>query len=202
MAFVFLDGVCVTLTSKLDSGSTNLTVSQSDISKLCEKLGDGNHSYLTMNTNQGSEILKITCNSSQIVLERGLSGSTALTGSVGRCLCFQVNKAVIDDYITSGLPEACEPTIVTDNEDVITITPPEEGSCEWVISLNEDFLDRLNDCCPEDDCNNCTISDGTYENATISVVNGKVCSVATGTNIVYTGGGCCGCNTKEVEDEV
>lgn len=192
MALVWLDNVCVTLTAKFEKGETSLPVAASSLTELCTKLGDGNHSYLSMGTSLGTEIVKITCNSGTIVVERAQSDTSELTGSKGTCLCFKVNKAVIEEYLGLGA-DICSPTIVTDQPDYITITAPTTG-CEWKVNLNADFVARLDACCPEDTCTNCTLTDGTYENASITVINGKVCAVRTGTNIVYNGGGCCGCS--------
>lgn len=192
MALVFLDNFCLTLTGKLEKTDATLTASAASLLSLCEKIGEGNHTYLTMGTLSGSEIIKVTCSGGTAVLGRGQGGTDPLTGSVGTCLCFKINKLIMDEL---GFKTPCAVTVVTTQPDYITITAPEEGECEWTVNLNEDFLERLNACCPEDNCNTCTLSDGTYENATISVVNGKVCAVVTGKNIIYTGGTGCGCGS-------
>ena len=192
MSLVFLDAFCLTLTGKLEKTATSLTASAAQLLSLCTKIGNGNHTYLTMGTVLGSETIKVTCTSGSAVLERGQGGTDPLTGAVGSCLCFKINKLILDEL---GFKTPCSPTIITTQPDYITITAPATDSCEWTVDLNQDFLDRLNACFPEDTCGTCTLSDGTYENSTITVKNGKVCSVSNGKNIVYTGGGCCGCGT-------
>jgi hypothetical protein len=85
-------------------------------------------------------------------------------------------------------------TITTDTPDFIEIVAPTDPNCNWKVNIKQSFIDKFNECCPEDTCNNCTIADGVYENAKITVINGKVCAVSNGTNIVYSSGGCCGCS--------
>ena len=192
MALVFLDNICVTLTSKLTPTATMLPISPSGKQLLCEKLGADGHSYLTLSTNLGTEIIRVTCGGGEIVAQRAQGGTQAVTGPKDACLCFKVNKLVMDEYMPQDF---CQPSIKTDTSDYITITPPEEGKCEWTVNISEEFIERFEACCPEDDCNNCTVADGVYENATITIINGKVCGISNGTNIVYSGGGCCGCGT-------
>lgn len=195
MNLVFLDNVCVTLTDNLSSTDTVMPISTADKSKLTDLLGEDGYSYLTFNSSSGTtEEVKIYTDSGEITMERG---DSPLSLPSGKCTCFKVTKSVLDDYLTNP-PELCEVTIESGSEDFIEVTPPDEGNCNWVISLKQDFIDKLNDCCPEDDCNNCTVTDGTYENATITVINGRVCSISNGKNIVYTGGStCCNCENCE-----
>lgn len=189
MPMVFLDNICVTLTAKITAGATMLPLSGSDTQTLCEALGS-NFSFLTMNTPLGSEVVRVSCVNGTVVAIRGQMGES-FSAAKGTCLCFKVNKLVLDNYLPQGF---CTPTIITDTPDFIKITPPTGDGCEWKVSLNQDFLDKFAACCPDDDCNNCTVADGVYENAKITVINGKVCAISNGTNIVYTGGGCCSCS--------
>jgi len=192
MALVILDNVCVTLTQKLTTSGTLLPVSPADKSKLCTLLGV-NHSYLTMSTPSGVEIVKVTCVDSEIVIVRAQGGTTAIVGPIGTCLCFKVNKLVLDEYNPGVTP--CALSFKTDTPDYIEIIAPEDDECEWTINIKQDFIDRLDSCCPEDECGNCTVGDGVYENATVTIINGKICGISNGTNIVYQGGGCCGCGS-------
>lgn len=191
MPMVFLDNLCVTLTDKLTSSSTALSLSASDTAKLCEALGT-NFSYLTLSTPLGVEVIRVSCSGGSIAVQRAQGGTSAVAAAKGSCLCFKVNKLVLDNYLPA---EYCEPTFTTDTPEFIVITPPADGECAWKISISQEFIDRMNTCCPEDECSNCTVADGVYENAKITVVNGQICAVSNGTNIVYSGGGCCGCAT-------
>lgn len=196
MAFKFLDGVCVTLTSKLEKTGTTLSINSTDMLKLTSAMSEGDCTFLTLTTPLGTEIVKVTAGcASAIVITRAQSGTSALTGASGSCLCFKINKAVLDAAGISA--EVCSPTIVTAQPEYLKITAPATGECEWTVDLSDSLvalLKRLEADSPEDTCNNCTLSDGVYENATLTVVNGKVCAVTNGKNIVYTGGGCCGCS--------
>lgn len=191
MALVFLDNVCVTLNGNLSSSANVLPLTVAERDKLINLLGDDGYSYLTLSLSSGkTEEIKIFVDSGEIGIERG---DSPISVPEGRCSCFRVTKKVLDDYLTNP-PELCEVTIESGSEDYIKVTPPEDGECNWVISLTEEFIDRLNQCCPEDTCNNCTLTDGTYENTTIKVINGRICSISNGKNIVYTGGStCCNC---------
>jgi hypothetical protein len=191
MPMVFLDNICVTLTEKITSSSPVLSFSGTDTAKLCAALG-ANFSYLTLNTPLGSEIIRVACSGGVVTVTRGQGGTNPLAAAKGTCLCFKVNKLVLDNYLPQGY---CEPSIVTTTPDFIEIIPPVDPSCQWTVNIKQSFIDRFEECCPEDDCTNCTVADGVYENAKVTVINGKVCAISNGTNIVYTGGGCCGCAT-------
>jgi hypothetical protein len=192
MALVFLDNICVTLTQSLAPNATTLPLSPASKALIAEKLGVTGHSYLTATTVTGTEIIRITANSGEVIAQRGQGGTSAITMPKDACLCFKVNKLVMDEYAPPG---ACAPTIVTDTPDWIEIIAPTGTSCEWKINIKQDVLDKFAECCPEDTCNNCTVADGVYENATLTIINGKVCGISNGRNIIYTGGGCCGCGT-------
>jgi hypothetical protein len=192
MAIVFLDNICVTLTQSMAPNATTLPLSPASKTLLAEKLGTTGHSYLTVSTVTGTEVVRITTNSGEIIAQRAQGGTSAITVPKDTCLCFKVNKLVMDEYVT---PEYCAPTIVTDTPDWIEIVAPTGASCEWKINIKQDILDKFAECCPEDTCNNCTVADGVYENATLTIINGKVCGISNGRNIVYTGGGCCSCGT-------
>lgn len=192
MAIVFLDNICVTLTQSITSSTTILPISAAGKATLIDKLGATGHSYLTMTTATGTEIIRVSANSGEIVATRAQGGTSALVGPKDTCLCFKVNKLVMDEYNPA---EPCKPTIVTDTPDWIEIVAPTGTSCEWKINIKQTILDKFAECCPEDTCNNCTVADGVYENATLTIINGKVCGISNGRNIVYSGGGCCGCGT-------
>jgi hypothetical protein len=192
MAIVFLDNICVTLLQAITPASTILPLSAAAKSLLTAKLGATGYSYLTLATVTGTEIIKVTANSGEIVAERAQGGTVAVTGAKDACLCFKVNKLVMDEYVT---PDYCTPTIVTDTPAWVEVIAPAGVSCEWKVNIKTAIIDKFAECCPDDACNNCTVADGVYENATLTIINGKVCGISNGKNIIYTGGGCCGCGT-------
>ncbi len=199
MPIKFLDNMCFNFIDKLDRTATVLPISNSDISTLCSELGTDDYSYLTISSPTGTEIVRIQCVNGEIVIQRGQGDTQAQSHAKGRCACFKVNKLVIDDYV--NVPDICEPTITTSQTDFIKITPPASDSCEWTIDIDEDILSCIEDICV-DNCDPCVLPDGTYENATLTIRNGKVCGIANGTNIVYTGGSCCGCSSCNEDSTV
>jgi hypothetical protein len=196
MSLVFLDHYCVTLSRPLSKTGNILPLISPDKLELLDLLGEDGFSYLTISSITGNtEDVKIFSEDGEIALQRGKNETEPLAFSVGRCACFKITKAVLDEYLTNP-PGVCTVTLVSGSEDYLEITPPSlEGSCEWTVGFKQVFIDRLNECCPVDDCSICIVSDGTYENATVTVINGKVCNIEQGKNIVYTGGSsCCGCD--------
>lgn len=196
MALVWLDNNCFDLTAKLDKADTMLPISVANRAFLCEELGEDGHSYLTITSTTGTEVVRITCSEGMIVLERGISDTDPLTFAKGRCACFKVNKTIIDEYIAEAMLGGCTPSVVADpaQSDYIEVVAPAADECEWTVRLTDEFIAEYEECCGGDDCAPCVLADGVYENATITVVNGKICGTANGTNVVYTGGSCCGCS--------
>lgn len=188
MALIFLDNVCVNTTARLSRTATILPLSSSDKEKICSKLRPNDYSYLTLQTTGGAEIIRVSCANGEVSARRAQGGTDALTAPTGACLCFKINQLVLDEYTPRDL---CEPTIVTETPKFIEIIEPEEGECKWTVNVSQEFIDRMNACCPEDECGTCTVPDGVYMNATITVTNGRVCHIANGRNIVYTAGSCC-----------
>lgn len=192
MGIVFLDGQCFDLVSKLDRIGDILPVSSASESKLCAALGETGHTYLTIKSPTGNEIVKATCVDGDIVIERAQGGTSAQTHSTGRCACFVVNKPILDDYIEEAMLGGCKPKVVSGDADYLVVTE-DEDTCTFTISMNEDFKEMFEGCCGADDCDPCVLPDGVYENATLTIRGGKVCGVSNGTNIVYTGGSLCSC---------
>lgn len=194
MALVFLDGVCVYTTQNINRSQTNLPLSPGDTTMILNALGTEGHTYFTLTARTGVEIVKLYNNNGKVGMERGQSGTEPVSASAGTCLCFRINKAILDEYM-QGLFEPCQTTIISDD---LEVTPPAEDECEWKINFTQDFKDRLDGCCPEGDCPECNVVDGTYENATITIRNGRICEISQGRNIVYTGGACCSCGDNNV----
>lgn len=193
MALVFMDNVCVNITRAIDRNSLVLPLGPSDKAYFVDNLGEDDYTYFTLTTRLGAEIVRIYVDNGVVRMDRAQGGSEPLAASSGSCLCFKINKLILDEYVT-GIQEPCRPTIVSDD---LEITPPEEDECEWTINFTEEFKDRLDICCPEGNCPECGVTDGTYENATVTIRNGRICEISNGRNIVYTGGSCCNCSNDE-----
>lgn len=201
MNFKWLDNTCYVLDNNLSATDSILPLSNSDAARLCSELEDG-YTYLTIMGPRGNEIVRVSCSNGNIVIIRAQGESEALAFSECRKVCFEVNKPVMDAYIEEAMLGGCKPTIVVDedSENYIEVLEPEEDSCEWTIKLSDYFIDSFKECCHEDECEPCVLPNGVYENATITIVNGKVCGISNGTNIVYTGGSCCGCQSCNSEE--
>lgn len=194
MAFVFMDNQCVSLTNAVDRSARTLPIGVSDRQKLDRYIKtQDDYTYLTLTSARGSEIVKVYKLNGIYYMDRGLGGTEPISAPVGACLCFQYNKLILDEYVDS-IQEPCRVTITSQD---LLVTPPTGDNCNWRINFTEDFKDRLDICCPEGDCPQCNVVDGTYENATITVRNGRLCAITNGRNIVYTGGSCCNCGTEQ-----
>lgn len=190
MAFVFMDNVCVNTVQPIDRNSTVLPLSPSDKAFMVNSLSQDDYTYLTLTTNRGTEIVRVYVVNGVVRIDRGQGGTISMAAVTGSCLCFKYNKLILDEYV-SGIQEPCRVVISSDDFEV---TEPAEGQCDWKINLTEDFKERLDLCCPEGNCPDCSVSDGTYENATVTIRNGRICEISNGRNIVYTGGSCCNCS--------
>lgn len=193
MSLVFLDNNCYSLNGKLDAVSKILPVNKNDASDLCQKLGEDGHTYLTLTGLRGTEILKVTCFGDAISIERGIGDTEPMSHAVGECACFKVNEIILEEWLETAMLGGCKPKVISGDEDYIKVTE-NENTCTFTVDMSEEFKDSFEECCGADDCSPCNLSDGVYENATVTVVNGKVCNVSNGKNIVYTGGTCCGCD--------
>lgn len=188
MAFQFFDNICVYTVQAIDRNSTVLPLGPSDKAMFIDSLGVNDYTYFTLTTRLGVEVVRVYVVNGAVRIDRAQGGTQPLSAPNGSCLCFKYNKLILDEYV-QGIQEPCRVTIVSDD---LEVTEPEEG-CEWTINFTEDFKNRLDICCPEGDCPECGVTDGTYENATVTIRNGRICEISNGRNIVYTGGSRCGC---------
>lgn len=202
MPLTFLDNNCYTLTSSLGNSDTILPISTSDAVSLCAALG-ADHTYLTLSAPNGTEVVRVSCSGGVPVIVRAQGDTTAMAFAKGKCACFKVNKIILDEYLQDALTGGCTPSveIAADSVDYLTVQEPADGSCNWTIGLDQNFIDTLQECCYEDDCAPCVLPNGVYENATITVTNGKVCGISNGNNVLYTSSSCCGCQTCTDSDD-
>lgn len=193
MAIQFFDGECFDLTSSLRISSKILPVGSESKSRLCSKLKDDDHTYLTIKSARGVEIVKATCVDGDIVIERAQGDTEAMNFGIDTCACFIVNRPVLDDWFDEMRNGGCKPKVVS-GDDFIVVEHDEEN-CTFTISVDEDIAECLTDLCL-DRCGTCVLPDGTYENPTVTVREGKVCGISNGRNILYVGGSCCSCNDE------
>lgn len=186
MALVFLDGVCVTLTAGLSKTARSLQISAASKQLLVDKLGNDGYSYLTLRNTLGIEFIKVQIENDEIVLTRAQGDSTGVTGKKGDCLCFEVTKLVLDAYNGNSEDDIKLCGITTKDTSFLNII---QNGCKVSINFTDSFKTIINDLTS---LSNISLPNGTYENATITVQNGRITGVSTGKNIVYTGGSCCG----------
>lgn len=191
MGIVFFDGECFDFDEKLEANGDILPVSSASKARLCDKLGKEGWTYLTIKSPTGSEIVKVRCVDGDPVITRAQGGTTAKVFSADRCACFVVNKPVLDDWFDEAKFGGCKPKVVS-GDDIIEVETSDNG-CTFTVKIDADYAECINTICNDDPCHPCVLPDGVYENATVTIIDGKVCGVANGTNIVYTGSSCCGC---------
>lgn len=212
MAVIFLDNKCFYSVKSIGTTDTILPLESGDVTFICDQLGEGDHTYLTATAT--GEIIRITCQDGNIMMVRAQGGSNAKPVPAGDCFCFKVNKPIIDDYIDIDPPDIiipeielpCETMISTDTPEYIEIIAPVGDDCTWKVNIKSEAYECWNNGCeePEEECPacpECVLGNGVYENATITVIDGKVCAITNGKNIVYTGGSCCNCSNCSSEEE-
>lgn len=90
-----------TLVSKLEKDALLLPLSELDRVDLLDQLGeDGNYTYLVLRAdNVRSEVVKVTVNCDELVLERGQDSTTAKTFPRGTCVLFLVTPMIVKHLI-------------------------------------------------------------------------------------------------------
>ncbi len=82
--------------------------------RLCATLSNGAHTYLSLECPGGFEIVKATCQSGVVLLDRGEDGTSAQPFPIGSCLRFAFFGASIIDLINETLtcPKPCLPATI------------------------------------------------------------------------------------------
>lgn len=207
MAFIPLDGLTGKLTGTFASADTSFLANAAFVSDLESALAsDGDYTYLSViGRNGGYEIVKVSNVAGDLTVDRGQGSTVAINAIPGSCVRFESNTVVLAEMIANGgiEPPVCE-LIAGEG---ITITP--DGcrhtiSVEWPTCDDQTFMGATfaveNGCLTvtEPDSCNCDPVDGTYENATVTVRNGRICAIQTGANPQYLAPSCtcCGCSNE------
>lgn len=200
MAAKFATGWSAALKSDLSTSATVLPLAAKDVTRLCNTLGTGNHTFLVLGNGVDVEIVRAQCTGGNVVIERG---DDPIAVPAGGCVRFEVTEDLLADYVTPN-NAICE----IKGEGGIFVEQ-EEGSCEVTLRLGQDCEDVKwrsgnNEYWFEDGCiktrpapaGGCTLVAGVYKNATITVsADGRICSIEAGSNIVYADNPCCAdCN--------
>lgn len=202
MAFVAVDGLSGRLTKTLKISDTSFTADAAFVSRLESALSDGDYTFLSVSTKAGAyEIIKVTNVDGEFTIERGQGTTSAINAAVDSCIKFEMNSVVVGELIANGgiEPAVCE--IV--GGDGVTVT---KDGCKHIVSVDwptceeQEFLGATfkveNGCLviEEPDRCNCDPVDGTYENATVTIRDGRICAIQTGANPQYLAPSCTCCN--------
>lgn len=202
--FIPLVGFKTQLEETLQVNDVVLPVSKNDMAYLSSKLGTDGYTYLMIKTAVASEIVKVTgIESCAVMIERAQEGTSAIVAKYDSCVKFEWTAQALSSFIGEGMggvtPAVTEvksgnECLTVDNENgVVTITKPEQTPISWRSGNKNLTQNKCGVVTAENVDAEKTLADGEYKNATITVKDGQIVAIKQGTNIVYSGGGCCSC---------
>lgn len=178
-----------------------LPLQPNDVARLAAFLTEsGDYTRLWIGDGVKHEIVKATGIMDGVVtIDRGEEGTEPITSPLGACLSFVWTDANLADFAQQGFggiePAVCEVLAGSDRITVsktecsVTIDVPACGGATWRAG-NEEFVQDDSGCIAATPLKT-PVGDGEYVNATVTMRGGQITAVRSGTNIVYTGGGCC-----------
>lgn len=207
MAFKTADGLSSKLTQALTAAGTSISTDPSFTSKLMTILpADGDYTYVTITTvNGGYEIIKIENNATGFAVIRAQGGTTAINAPIGSCIKFETNSLVVSTLIANGgvAPNVCE-IVAGAGLELVKDGCKHTLSVKWPTCPERTFLGakfKIENGCliiEEPDNCGCVITNGTYENATVTIKDGRICAIQTGANPQYVSPSCTCCNCAPV----
>lgn len=189
------------LNARLMPDALILPLAASDIARIAAVLTDaGDYTRLWVGDAHAYEVVRVTgILDGAVAIARSDEGTCARGAPVGACVSFVWTAQSLVDFIQEGLggaqPAVCEVisgsnrVSVTMNGCSATIDRPACGAATWRAG-NAEFTQDEGGCISSTPLTT-QLSDGEYVNATVTIRDGYVTAIASGTNIVYTGGGCC-----------
>lgn len=178
-----------------------LRLSASDIAKIAAALTDEtDYTRLWIGDAHRYEIVKVTGIVSGLpAIVRGEEGTAPQSFTAGECVAFVWTTQNLIDFIQQGMlgaqPAVCSVTAasdrvtVTNNDCAVAIDIPACSGESWRAgNFNYEQSDSG---CLEKTPVDTPLVDGTYVNATLTVEGGYITAIRSGSNIVFTGGGCC-----------
>lgn len=105
---ILLTGFRSYLTGKLLPEHTDLPIDKSSMGVLVSKLGEGNYTYLTISDDRYYEIIKATLVCGNIILDRGVDGTTPRTFPCNAVVSFEIVPAVIRYMICNETCVECD----------------------------------------------------------------------------------------------
>lgn len=205
--FVSLVGFKTLLEETLQLKDNILPVSKEDMAYLHSQLGEDNYTYLVVRGVSAQEIIKVTgVKDCAVMIERAQEGTNAIVAKYDSCVLFEWTDRALADFIQQGMGgitpavisvksgNGCLSVETVDGE--VKITQPEQKKVSWRSGNKIYTQNKCGVVTSEDVSLSEHLADGEYQNATLVVKNGEIVAVKSGTNIVYSGGGCCACSGK------
>ncbi|KVD35423.1 hypothetical protein WI84_16265 [Burkholderia ubonensis] len=178
-----------------------LPLPAADVARVAAALAAaGDYTRLWVGDAHQYEIVRVTgIIDGAVAIRRSDEGTVARGAPLGTCVSFVWSTQNLVDFIEQGLggaqPAVCEVIAGSDRVTVAhngcsaTVDVPACGGATWRAG-NAEFTQSENGCISSVPLKS-QLPDGEYVNATVTVRDGYVTAVSSGTNIVYTGGGCC-----------
>lgn len=194
-------GYKANLKSKLLQDAAILPLYPNDIARLADILAaQGDYTRLWIGDGVTHEIVKVTgVMDGAVTIDRGEEGTRPTTAPMGACVSFVWTPENLADFVQQGMgaqqSAVCEVLAGSDRVTVtktncsVTVDVPACGGATWRAG-NQEFSQDDNGCISATPLAN-PLPDGEYVNATVTMRNGQVTAIHSGTNIVYSGGGCC-----------
>ena len=194
-------GFSATLRGRLTADALVLPLHDNDIARIAAALpGAGDYTRLVIGGSHRFEIVKVTgLIGGAVMLERNAEGTDAATHTAGSCISFAWTPMNLADFITQGFggaqPAVCEVLAGSDRVQVtqadcsVTVDVPAHVGAVWRAGNGEYTADSRGEITVRPLTTQ--LADGEYVNATLTIRDGYVTAIASGTNIVFTGGGCC-----------
>jgi hypothetical protein len=189
------------LASKLARDDTILPLSAGDIARLAEALpNEGDYTRLWLGDGVAHEVVKATgLIDGAVAIDRGEEGTQPTALPAGTCVSFAWTPQNLADFIQQGLggiePAVCgvqagsSRVSVTANDCNVTVDVPACAGASWRAGNLQYTQDDAG--CIVTAPVSTPLVDGAYVNATVTVRDGQIVAIQSGTNIVYSGGGCC-----------
>lgn len=197
MPIKFATGWVASLTDDISATATVLPLSLSSRQRFFELVGASEaegHTFIVLSNGAASEVVRAYAYNNTVRIERA---SPSIVVPMGSCVRFEVTQQLLDGYM---VPENTITEIVGENGisvvrdgGVVTISLPDCDGVSWTIgNRTYVFEEGCVVATPASPGSGCILAPGVYKNATITVsAGGEICSIAQGSNIVFSNDPCC-----------
>lgn len=203
--FIPLVGFKTQLEKTLGAKDNVLPLSDLDMAYLSRKLGKNGYTYLMVKSCVAQEIVKVTgVESGVVMIDRAQEETKAIIAKYDSCVMFEWTAKALGDFIAQGaggakapvssIQSANECLTITNKDGEVTIEKPEQEEVVWRSGNQQYTQNKCGVVSSEAVSSGQALADGEYKNATISIKDGQIVAIKSGTNIVYSGGGCCSCS--------